>query len=66
MCEFHFDDVGVSRKHFLLEWDGELLAISDLETTNGTQVNGRRIKEKKVLNPGDVIKAGVTLLTVRW
>lgn len=66
ICDLHFDDRSMSRRHFSLEWDGEVLWLSDLKTTNGTQVNGGLLDERRALKNGDVITAGSTFLTVRW
>lgn len=66
ICELHFKDIGMSRKHFSLEWDGKQVFVSDLHTTNGTQVNGGVVKGKQILKVGDIIMAGSTFLTVRW
>jgi pSer/pThr/pTyr-binding forkhead associated (FHA) protein len=55
-------DPTVSGRHFkLVHRDGEWYVI-DLETTNGTTVNGRRTRFQR-LRPGDVIQAGTTQLT---
>jgi serine phosphatase RsbU (regulator of sigma subunit) len=59
------DHVGVSRSHAALElapsgrwW------ILDLESTNGTFVNGARVAER-LLNPGDVVQIAEWSLTLR-
>lgn len=55
-------DPTVSGRHFkLVQRDGEWYVI-DLETTNGTTVNGRRTRFHR-LRPGDVIQAGTTRMT---
>ena len=47
----------VSRAHFSIrEWDGEYV-LKDLNSENGTLVNGKRI-DVAVLQPGDKIEAG--------
>jgi len=47
----------VSRKHGLLEQRGDLWIYTDLESSNGTFVNGRQAKQV-TLNDGDVIRIG--------
>lgn len=65
-CELRFRDMGMSRKHFSIEWDGEWLYIKDLNTTNGTKVNKKLISGKTILEKEDQIAAGSTVLTIRW
>jgi len=50
-------DPAVSSQHFkIVPKDGEFYVV-DLDTTNGTSVNSRRVKARR-LTPGDVIVAG--------
>lgn len=55
-------DEGISREHaiILFDADTERYEIEDLESTNGTKVNGRRVRNA-VLAPGDEIQIGHTL-----
>jgi Mg-chelatase subunit ChlD len=53
-----FDDTKMSRQHFTIENTGDAFYITDLETTNGTYLNGTLIKGRHHLNDGDVITAG--------
>ncbi|HEX6968086.1 MAG TPA: DUF3662 and FHA domain-containing protein [Micromonosporaceae bacterium] len=57
-------DVGISRRHARIDFDGHQVVITDLGSTNGTMVNGQRISAV-ALNPGDVIQVGTTTLTFR-
>ena len=43
--------------HFLIEFNPPLCFLRDLESTNGTKVNGQRVETAR-LNDGDVIRAG--------
>lgn len=52
-------DTGLSRKHFDIAWNGQVAAVRDLQSTNGTYLNGARISEA-VLRTGDTILAGRT------
>ena len=52
---------GVSRRHCLLTPGPDGVAIADLESLNGTFVNGVPVK-RRLLHPGDVIGLGDTLL----
>jgi hypothetical protein len=56
-------DAHVSRHHARLDPKGGLLVLSDLESKNGTRVNGHRVREV-VLGAGDRIEIGQTVLTV--
>ncbi len=57
-------DVGISRRHARVDYDGAQVVLTDLGSTNGTMVNGQRISSV-VLNPGDMIQVGTTTLTFR-
>ena len=57
-------DVGISRRHARIDFDGNQVVITDLGSTNGTMVNGQRISAV-ALNPGDMIQVGTTTLTFR-
>ena len=51
---FCYENKFVSSKHARLSFDGKQWSITDLESTNGTYVNGYRIMSS-ILNPGDLI-----------
>src|SRR5690242_3555945 len=57
-------DVGISRRHARLDFDGSKVVLTDLGSTNGTMVNGQRVSAV-ALNPGDMIQIGTTTLTFR-
>lgn len=52
------DDSGLSRQHLVFERSGDAWVVRDLDSKNGTQVNGVRIKGTHVLQPGDRVTAG--------
>lgn len=56
-ADITLDDRGLSRIHFEIAWNGEVAAIRDSQSTNGTFVDGIRISEV-VLRGGNVITAG--------
>lgn len=56
------DDITVSRRHAELTPDNGEWYIRDLDSQNGTYVNGVRLSERVRLRPGDQIRAGSTLL----
>jgi hypothetical protein len=57
-------DVGISRRHARIDYDGNQVVLTDLGSTNGTMVNGQRVSAV-ALNPGDMIQLGTTTLTFR-
>lgn len=56
-ADIAIDDRGLSRIHFEIAWNGEVAAIRDRQSTNGTFLDDARITEV-VLRSGNVIKAG--------
>lgn len=54
-------DKAVSRAHFEIEYTSDSYLLRDVGSTNGTFLNGSRVKEA-YLAPGDLIKAGNTSL----
>lgn len=48
----------VSRRHAELENSGGRVVLRDLQSTNGTFVNGRRLSDPAPLAPGDVVQFG--------
>jgi len=55
------NDERVSRCHLKIQDDEEKLVLTDLESTNGTKVNGENVRAW-ILRPGDVIALGRTVL----
>jgi pSer/pThr/pTyr-binding forkhead associated (FHA) protein len=53
-----FDDTKMSRQHFVVEAADEGFYVSDLNSANGTFVNGQRLTERRLLKDGDTITAG--------
>lgn len=61
-AQLRLADVGISRRHARLDYDGTRVVLTDLGSTNGTVVNGQRISAV-ALRPGDVVQFGTTSLT---
>ncbi|HEY0935194.1 MAG TPA: FHA domain-containing protein, partial [Trebonia sp.] len=57
-CDLAIADVSVSRRHAQLERTAEGWLLSDLESTNGTRVNGWRVRGQVPLRPGDLVSFG--------
>jgi len=55
-CHVHFpvDNTEISRRHAKILREGNQFKIIDLDSTNGTYLNGKRIKEA-ILQDGDVL-----------
>ena len=58
-CDIRLTDPNVSRRHAELRQEGSSYWIVDLESTNGIEVNGRRVKRAK-LEEGDTFTVGST------
>lgn len=55
------NDERVSRFHLKIQEDQDKVVLVDLESTNGTKVNGENV-QLWVLRPGDVVMAGRSML----
>ncbi len=58
-CDLQVADNAISSKHCELKFDGEHWWLADLQSSNGTRVNGKQI-QKRVLRAGDEIVLGGT------
>ena len=54
-------DQTISRRHAELTPDEGRWIINDLQSANGTFINGLRVNGRRVLKPGDQIRTGSTL-----
>ena len=61
-CDVTLDDPNVSRRHAELRREGSTWLVSDLGSTNGVKVNGRRV-DNHPLSPGDELVLGLEHLT---
>jgi Protein of unknown function (DUF3662)/FHA domain len=61
-CDVQLTDANVSRRHAELRQEGASYWIVDLGSTNGMEVNGKRVKRAK-LHSGDTITLGSTKVT---
>ncbi|HYE57056.1 MAG TPA: FHA domain-containing protein [Rhodothermales bacterium] len=59
-------DAAISARHVALEQHGQRVLLRDLDSTNGTTVNGVPVQSTVVLAEGDVIRLGQTDLRVRY
>lgn len=62
-ASYAFDDALLSRKHCQIESRGDVCRVTDLQSRNGTYVNGQRIAAQLV-RLGDRIKVGSLLIEI--
>ena len=58
------EDPEVSRRHAVLRRSGASVVVEDLDSTNGTFVNGERIRSPRTVRPGDELRIGRTTLEI--
>ena len=65
---FSADVFGVSRKHAVLERDGQHIALTDLHSTNSTRLNGTLLCpwQRHIIRHGDALQLGALQLRVRF
>ncbi|MDP2965005.1 MAG: FHA domain-containing protein [Pelolinea sp.] len=56
--DFIVDDIEVSRNHAKITCIDDIYKIEDLNSTNGTFINGRQINQPEKLKDGDLISLG--------
>ncbi|MDQ7027015.1 MAG: FHA domain-containing protein [Anaerolineae bacterium] len=68
LTPFHAVDFGVSRQHAMISPDGEGFMVKDLDSSNGTALNGLRLEPNKSykLHDGDMLFLGRMALTIRF
>ncbi len=63
-ADLRLEDTGVSRAHAELRLDGSTVRVVDLQSTNGTLLNGRKVRIA-TLSDGDRLDLGATTLVYR-
>lgn len=61
-CDIQLSDPNVSRRHAEVRQEGATYWLVDLDSTNGMEVNGRKLKRAK-LQPGDTVVIGASELS---
>lgn len=56
------DDPGISRRHAELRSEGSTAVLEDLDSSNGTYVNGERLETPRRLRGGDLIQLGASTI----
>ncbi len=63
-ADITISDAGTSRKHVEILWDGERAMVRDMNSTNGTSLDGRKITEA-ALPPESTVTIGRTDIVFR-
>lgn len=64
-CDIIFNDTSVSRKHARIRVsEDDLITIEDLESRNGTFVDGQKIEERHALDSNIVVNVGTTAFVI--
>ena len=53
-CDIQYDCNMLTKKHAILSWEADKIVVKDNNSTNGTYVNGRAVKQYS-LNNGDIL-----------
>jgi pSer/pThr/pTyr-binding forkhead associated (FHA) protein len=64
-CDVFIPDQRASRRHAEVRWDGEFCTLHDLDSANGTFLNGRRLTGPATLRDGDEIAVASAIFTFR-
>ena len=59
------DDPKVSSMHAKFTMEGDNFVVWDFGSSNGTYVNGKKIREATVLEENDLVKIGDTVFVVK-
>ena len=57
-CNIQIDDFYLSGHHTKLWYEEEEWHIEDMGSTNGTYINGKKLKKEMILDNGDIIRMG--------
>jgi pSer/pThr/pTyr-binding forkhead associated (FHA) protein len=65
-CDLRIPSNDVSRRHCLLSMHDGCLNVEDLDSVNGTFVNGERTSGRRLVLPGDKLQIGPVLFVARY
>lgn len=65
-CDIRIPSPLVSREHCRITFEHDCLYAEDLQSANGTFVNGQEITKKGILRPGDRLRIGQVVLEVQY
>lgn len=61
-CDIRLDDSEVSRHHIRISHNGNCFGLTDLQSSNGTRINGHIVVEQQLHN-GDTLQLGNSVLS---
>lgn len=64
-CDFVVPDGRASRKHAVLEREGDTWFVRDLGSVNGTYVNGQQLQDRHEVADGDMVQLGGSVVRCR-
>jgi pSer/pThr/pTyr-binding forkhead associated (FHA) protein len=64
-CELRLDDTYTSQQHARLFAKNNSWFVEDLGSTNGTFVNEQKLAAPAMLQPGDRVRVGQTIMELR-
>jgi hypothetical protein len=65
-CTVRIPSSQVSRLHCRLRIEEGLVTVEDLESVNGTFINGKRIRDPEIVHPGDQLGVGPVTFLVEY
>jgi pSer/pThr/pTyr-binding forkhead associated (FHA) protein len=65
-CEVRIPSSQVSRRHCRLSFQNDVLMAEDLDSANGTFLNGERINGAEAVRPGDRLEVGPVTFEVKY
>jgi pSer/pThr/pTyr-binding forkhead associated (FHA) protein len=65
-CDVRIPSDQVSRRHCLLLYKDGRLMVEDLQSANGTFVNGARVDEPLLIRPGELLRIGPLQFRVEY
>jgi len=66
MTDIVIIDATISRRHAMIAWSDNQYVVTDLQSGNGTRVNGVRIEEPTALHDGDEVQFGSVQTELAW
>jgi pSer/pThr/pTyr-binding forkhead associated (FHA) protein len=65
-CTVRIPSSQVSRLHCRLRIEDGIVTVEDLESVNGTFINGKRVREAEIVHPGDRLSVGPATFLVEY